>query len=118
MRLLSSRSAILKPQPNFSKRYNFLLLMVILYTALCCGAAWNVVYSPEFPADAGGTQLLVLVHSVLLVEIGVLIVRFRSPKYSIWPTFLLNFLILPIVPVGTVVGAYSLFRTRRLAEPP
>jgi hypothetical protein len=50
---------------------------------------------------------------LLLFEVGVLVIRLAFPAHRKWPTVALNIVMLMLVPLGTALGIYGLWKVDR-----
>jgi hypothetical protein len=102
------------PAPPRSKHdtvYTVLLGVTTFFSLVLALVAWFLVYRAPISADSRWLMLWVCMMLLLAVVQGsVLLVRIFMPARRKWVTVTLNIILLLVVPWGTALGIYGLWK--------
>jgi uncharacterized membrane protein YhdT len=107
------------PSNKHNMVYTALLIAMAFFYSLGAMSMWFISHSPEFPTEARWAfEFTVYAELMYVVAMVVtLILRGVAPGAGHFATLVLNIILLPLIPLGTALGIYGLWKVDKVRPP-
>ena len=107
------------PSNTHNMVYTALLIALAFFYSLGAMSLWFISHNPEFPTESRWVFEFAVYAELLYVVAMVvaLVLRGVAPKAGRIATLALNIILLPLIPLGTALAIYGLWKVDKVGQP-